>query len=137
MSISISSLVVPTKTVELEFPGKEGFSVTLCTHSKNELVKLRKKCTTSKWSREAGGPVEILDEEKFVKLYSTSVVKTWSGLKVKYLEEFLVADCGDLDPESEIDFTEDNLITLMKESAEFESWVTNEVHNLANFTQKN
>lgn len=135
MTISLSSLLVPNKTVSLDFPGLEGFNVQLCHHSRTELQGLRKKCVVTKWDRSVNAPVETLDEEKFVRNYSKAVVKGWTGLKLEYLKELLLVDLGDNDPEILLEFTEDNLILLMKDSPTFESWVQEEVTNLENFTK--
>lgn len=135
MTVSLQTLMVPSREVELEFPGMEDMKVKLCYLAREELVKLRKKCVTTKFSRKTHKPEEVLDEDKFVKVYSSAVVKGWSGFKYKYLEELLLVDISSLEPEDEMEFTEDNLVLLMKNSDIFESWVSEEVGNLENFTK--
>jgi hypothetical protein len=132
--ISLSSLMTPSKTVNLEFSGYNGMTVDLCYLAREELVKLRKKCVTTKFDKKTRQPAEILDEDRFLTEYVKSVVKGWSGLKYRYLEELLLVDVADLDPEDELLYTQDNAELLMKNSSEFDTWVTETVGDLENFT---
>lgn len=132
--ISLATLLTPSKTVTIDFPGYTGFSVQLCYLAREELLKLRKKCLTTKFNKKSHQPEEELDDEKFLVEYVSAVVKGWTGLKYRYLEEFLLVDIGDLDPEDELSFTQDNAILLMKNSSSFDTWVTETVGDLENFT---
>ena len=133
-SISLASLMTPSKTVTIEFSGYTGMTVDLCYLAREELLKLRKKCVTTKLNKKTRQPEEILDEDRFLTEYVKSVVKGWSGLKYRYLEELLLVDVADLDPESELSYTQDNAELLMKNSNEFDTWVTETVGDLENFT---
>ena len=78
---------------------------------------------------------ESLDEDIFLNEYVQSIIKNWTGLKFKYLEEFLLVDVSGKDLESELPFTQENAEVLMKNSADFDQWVTDTVGDLENFTQ--
>ncbi len=132
--VSLASLMTPSKTVSISFPGYEGMKVLLCYLAREELVKLRKKCVTTKFSKKTRQPEEFLEEEKFLKEYCKSVIKGWSGLKYRYLEELLLVDISALDPEDELPFTQENAELLMKNSGDFDTWVTETVSDLENFT---
>ena len=132
--VSLASLITPSKTVNIAFPGYEGFKVSLCYLGREELVKLRKKCVTTKFSKKTRQPEEILEEEKFLTEYCKGVIKGWSGLKYRYLEELLLVDVSSLDPEDQLPFTQDNAELLMKNSTDFDQWVTDTVSDLENFT---
>jgi len=132
--ISLASLMTPSKTVEIDFPGYTGMSVSLCYLGREELVKLRKKCVTTKFDKKTRQPEEHLDENKFLTEYCKGVIKGWSGLKYRYLEELLLVDVSALDPDDELPFTQDNAELLMKNSGDFDSWVTETVSDLENFT---
>lgn len=132
--ISLASLMTPSKTVEIDFPGYTGMSVSLCYLSREELIKVRKKCITTKFDKKTRQPEEILDEDKFLTEYCKGVIKGWSGLKYRYLEELLLVDVSALDPDDELPFTQDNAELLMKNATDFDSWVTETVSDLENFT---
>ena len=132
--ISLASLMTPSKTVTIDFPGHSGMSVDLCYLAREELLKLRKKCVTTKFDKKTRQPEEVLDEEKFLTEYVRAVIKDWSGLKYRYLEELLLVDISALDPEDCLSYTQENAELLMKNSTDFDTWVTETVGDLENFT---
>jgi|TARA_R110000764_G_scaffold151808_1_gene239619 hypothetical protein len=132
--VSLSSLMTPSKTVTVDFPGYTAMTVDLCYLAREELVKLRKKCVTTKFSKKTRQPEEILDEDKFLLEYCKAVIKNWSGLKYRYLEELLLVDVSAYDPEDVLPFTQENAELLMKNSSDFDTWVTDTVGDLENFT---
>ena len=132
--VSLATLMTPSKTVSIDFPGYDGMKVSLCYLAREELLKLRKKCVTTKFSKKTRQPEEILDEDKFLVEYCKAVIKTWSGFKYSYLEELLLVDISGLDSEDELVYTQDNAQLLMKNSNDFDTWVTETVGDLENFT---
>ena len=132
--ISLASLMTPSKTVTIDFPGYTGMTVDLCYLAREELVKLRKKCVTTKFSKKTRQPEEILDEDKFLLEYCKSVIKGWSGFKYRYLEELLLVDVSAFDPDDELGFSQENAELLMRNSSDFDTWVTETVSDLENFT---
>jgi len=132
--ISLASLMTPSKTVAIDFPGFKGMSVELCYLAREELVKLRKKCVTNKFNKKTHQPEEILDEDKFLVEYCKAVIKGWSGLKYRYLEELLLVDVSALDADDVLPHTQENSELLMKNSGVFDTWVTETVSELENFT---
>ena len=133
--ISLASLMTPSKTVTIDYPGHPGMSIDLCYLAREELMKLRKKTITTKFDKRTRQPTESLDEDKFIVEYVKAVVKGWSGLKYAYLEDLLLVDISNLDPEDTLEFTQDNAELLMKNSTEFYTWVTETVGDLENFTR--
>jgi len=132
--VSLASLMTPSKTVTIDFPGYKDMTVDLCYLAREELINLRKKCVTTKFSKKTRQPEEILDEEKFLVEYCKAVIKNWSGLKYSYLEELLLVDVSAFDPDDTLAFTRDNAELLMRNSNIFDSWVTECVSELENFT---
>ena len=132
--ISLASLMTPSKTVEIDFPGYSGMSVSLCYLAREELLKLRKRCITTKFDKKTRQPEEHLDEDKFLVEYCRAVIKNWSGLKYRYLEELLLVDVGELDLDDVLPYTQENAELLMKNSNVFDTWVTETVGELENFT---
>lgn len=132
--ISLASLMTPSKTVKIDFPGYKGFTIDLCYLAREEMVKIRKKCVTTKFDKKTRQPEEILDEDRFVTEYCKGVIKGWSGLKYRYLEELLLVDVSALDLDDELLYTQDNAELLMKNSTDFDTWVTETVSDLENFT---
>lgn len=127
--------MTPSKTVSVEFPGMEGFEVDLCYLAREELIKLRKRTITTKFNRRTHQPEEVLDEDKFLTEYTLAVIKGWKGLKISYLEELLLVDTEGLDSDQELPFSAEEAEILMKNSNTFDTWVTEAVGDLENFTR--
>ena len=134
--VSLASLITPSKTVSLEFPGYEGMKVSVCYLGRDELLALRKKCVTTKFNKKTHQPEEELDDDKFLREYSKAIIKSWSGFKYRYLEELLLVDVSSFDLDDALPYTSDNAETLMKNSTAFDGWVSETVGTLENFTQR-
>ena len=132
--VSLKSLLTPMKTVGIEFPGMEGFEIKLTYLAREELLKLRNRSVKQVLNKRTRAYEEQLDNDKFLVEYAKAVVKGWKGLKYSYLEELLLVDVSALDPEDELPFTQENAELLMKNSSNFDTWVTETVSDLENFT---
>jgi len=134
-NVSLASLLTPSKTVTVDYPTLPGFSVDLCYLAREELIKLRSRCVSQKLNRKTRAFEETLDEDKFLTEYCKAVIKGWKGLKYKYLEELLLVDISGLKPDDELTFNVENAETLMKNGADFDTWVTEVTGDLENFTK--
>ena len=132
--MELKSLLVDSKTTWVEFPGLLGFEVELANLSRKELVNLRKRCTQNKFNRKTRGFEEILDDDKFIVEYCKAVIKGWKGLKYKYLEKMLLLDVSSVDLEDELPYTQEDAEIMMKNASDFDTWVTEVVADLENFT---
>ena len=133
--VSLTSLLTPSKTVTVDYPGMNGFTVDLCYLAREELIKLRNRCLSQKFNRKTRAFDDQLGEDKFLVEYVKAVIKGWKGLKYSYLEELLLVDISSLDPEDELEFSQDNAETLMKNAGDFDTWVTEVTGDLENFTK--
>jgi hypothetical protein len=130
-SLSLKSLLVPSKNVEAEFPGFNGFKVNLSFLSRETLVAIRKKATKITFKNRQ--PTEELNDDLFLELYVQASIKGWSGLKLAYLEQLAPVDLTGQDLETELEYSEENALFLMKSSSDFDSWVSEQVTDLGNF----
>jgi len=135
MAISLKTLLVPSKDVEIDYPGFTGFKVKLSFLSRETLVNIRKKATKSTFKNRQVS--EELNDELFLQLYAQAAIKGWSGLKLSYLEQLAPVDLTGENPESELDYTEENALFLMKNSANFDAFVSETVTDLGNFQSSN
>lgn len=133
--VSLKSLLTPSKTVSIEMPGLEGFEVKLTYLAREELLKLRNRSVKQVLNKKTRAYEEQLDNDKFLTEYCKAIIKGWKGLKYKYLEELLLVDTSNLNPEDELDYTQENAELLMKNSADFDNWVSETVGELENFTK--
>jgi hypothetical protein len=131
--LSLKSLLVPSKAVQVEFPGMPGFFIDVAFLSRETLINIRKKATKTTFKNRQ--PSEELDDELFLQLYVEQAVKGWTGLKIKYLEQLAPVDVSALNPEDELNYTSENALYLMKNSTNFDSFVSEQVSDLGNFSK--
>ena len=135
-AVSLKSLMTPTKTVEFDYPGCEGFKVKLCYLAREELMRLRTRCVSQVFNKKTRGYEEQMDDDKFLSEYTSAVIKGWSGFKLGYAKNMLLlGDMSPEDEEKELEFSKENVEVLMKNSNDFDTWVTEQVGDLENFTQ--
>jgi len=134
--MKLESLLVDTKTAWVDFPGCEGFEVEIANLSRKELLNLRKRCIKTKFDRKTHQAIEELDEDKFIAEFTKATVKNWKGLKLKYLEELILVDLGSNDPDTELEYNDENSQSLVSNSSDFDNWLNEVVFDLANFRGK-
>jgi hypothetical protein len=132
-NISLKSLLVPSKNIEVEYPGMPGFVVSVAFLSRETLQSIRKKSTKTTFKNRQA--VEELNDELFLELYVKASVKGWSGLKMSYLEQLAPIELGDSDPDECLEYTEENALQLMKASTNFDAFVSEQVTDLGNFSK--
>ena len=131
-ALSLKSLLVPSKTVEVDYPGFNGFKINVVFLSRETLVGIRKKATKTSFKNRQ--PVEELNDEIFLELYVKEAIKGWSGLKLSYLEQLAPIDLTGQNMDDTLDFTEENALYLMKTSSNFDSFISEQVTDLGNFS---
>jgi hypothetical protein len=132
-ALSLKSLLVPSKTVEVDYPGLNGFKINVVFLSRETLVGIRKKATKTTFKNRQ--PVEELDDKLFLQLYVNACIKGWSGLKLSYLEQLAPVDLSGQKPDDELPYDQDNALFLMQSSANFDAFISETVTELSNFTK--
>ena len=132
--VSLSSLLTPTKTVTVDYPEFEDFKVQLTYLAREELMKLRNRTLKQKFNKKTRAFEETMDEDLFLTEYVKAVIKGWSGLKYEYVSQLLLVDTSTVDLQDELVYTQENAEILMKNSSDFDTWVTESVGDLENFT---
>jgi len=132
-AIDLKSLILEKKTVSIDFPGMDGFIIDLCYLGPEALKKLRDRCMVTKIDKKTRSPYQEIDEEKFGKEFSTAVIKGWKGFKFKYVNELMLVNMDDLDPEDDIAYSPENAHALFTTSDNFARWLNDVVFDLSNF----
>jgi hypothetical protein len=131
-NISLKSLLVPSKNVEVEYPGMPDFKIQLAFLSRETLQNIRKKATKTSFKNRQ--PVEELNDELFLELYVKATIKGWTGFKLAYLEQLAPVDLSGQDLDAELEYSEENALYLMKNSTNFDTFISEQVTDLGNFS---
>ena len=132
---SLKKLLVPSKNVTVEYPGMPGFEVEVSYLSRETLQTIRKKATKTTFKNRQ--PVEELNDDLFLELYVKNAIKGWKGFKLSYLEQLAPVDLSGQDVTQELDYTEENALYLMKNSVNFDAFISEQVTDLGNFSKSN
>jgi len=132
-TFSLKTLLVPSKSVEVEYPGFPGFKLNVSFLSRETLIGIRKKATKTTYKNRQ--PVEELDDKLFLKLYVDSSIKGWTGLKLSYLEQLAPIDMTGQKPDDELPFSSEDALNLMQASSNFDQFISETVTELSNFTK--
>ncbi len=133
-TVSLATLMTPSKTITMDYSGIDEFTVDITYLAREELLKLRNRCLKQKFNKKTRQFEDDLDEDRFLTEYVKGVIKGWSGLKYSRLGELLFVDVSHLEPEDELPYSQENAELLMKNSSDFDTWVTETVGDLENFT---
>jgi hypothetical protein len=108
-----------------------GFKVSVAFLSRETLVNIRKKATKTAFKNRQ--PVEELNDDLFLQLYVQASVKGWTGLKLSYLEQLAPVDLEGQKLDDELEYSEENALFLMKNSSNFDAFISETVTDLGNF----
>lgn len=130
-TLSLKTLLVASKDTEVDFPGYPDFKVKVAFMSRETLVNIRKKATkTSFKNRQL---TEEVNDDLFLQMYADHAIKGWSGLKLSYLSRLAPVDLTGQDQDDFLEYTAENALFLMKNSADFDSFISETVNDLGNF----
>lgn len=133
--MELANILVPSKTVEMEYPGAPDFNVSVAYLTRDELMKIRERCTTQKFNKKTRQPEDDVDSDLFQDLYIKAVIRGWSGFKYKYVLKMLPVNPEGLDLEDELEYSEGNAVVLMKNCTDFDNWITSQLEDVGNFTK--
>lgn len=133
MTLSLKTLLVPSKEIEVEYPGMPDFKIKVAFLSRETLLSIRKKSTKTTFKNRQ--PTEEFNEDLFLQLYVENAVKSWTGFKLKYLEQLAPVDLTGQDLEDTLEYTQENALFLMKNSSNFDAFITEQVGDLGNFSK--
>lgn len=130
-TVSLQTLLVPSKSTTVDYPGLDGFKINLRFLAREELLKIRKKATKVEYKNRQ--PLETLNDDLFLKLYVDGCIEGWEGLKFSYLATLAPVDISKYKADDTLAYSPENALFLMKSSSNFDSFISETVTDLANF----
>lgn len=132
-SLSLKNILVPSKAIDVEYPGMPGFKVSVAYLSREVLLKIRKNTTKSVFKGRQ--VVEEPNDEAFLEQYVEAAIKGWSGFKLRYVEQLVPVDISAQDKDEELEYSKENALMLMKNSSDFDNYITSVVSDLGKFSK--
>lgn len=114
------------------FEGLLDFEVKLAYLARPELEKIRKASTKQVFKRHQ--KEDELDTDMFMKHYVKACILDWKGLTLEKAARLLPIEIpADTPPETEIDFSPEEALSLVRNSPEFDKWLNEVVFDLDSF----
>lgn len=130
--INLKDIVLDTKEVQVEFPGYEDFKVRLRFVTRQVSKKMLEESEVRDFKQ--GVIVNVRrDEEKFSDQFVKHCIADWSGLTLEIVSHLLLIEMGDKDPTTEVPFSHDNAVMLLKNSVAFNNFIDRTVFDLDTF----
>ena len=134
MALNLKDIVLATKTADVEFEGLPGFVVTIAAISRQVSQKLRTESEVTKINTTLRVPEKELDENKFIEKFAAAAIKGWKGLTYEHLSQLMLVDLSGVeDTSEEVEFSQENAVTLLTNSPTFDQWVNKHVFSLESF----
>ena len=132
----IKNLIAKETTSWVEFPDIDGFEVNIRYLTREDLMKVRNASLTFKFNKRTRQREEEIDNDKFLEHYAEKAIVGWRGLKAKHLPVLVPVDISDMDPNEDVDYTEDDAIELLKNSSIFDQFITDCMNDFEQFSKK-
>ena len=135
--MELKNLIAKNKVIEVEHPALEGFIVSVAYVSRETTRKLLDKATITKYNTKTHKPEEEVDNDLFLKLNTKAIIRNWKGLKFEYLSELVAVDMSEAPEEGELEYSEENALALIKNSTDFDTWLSTILSDVKNFNKSN
>lgn len=141
ITISLEELIDENKSkwVKPKLPGvNPDFEVLISYIPASKYEELREKNLRLQTNPTTGTKEWVLDTIRFFEDLLREVVKDWKNLKVKDLIHLIPIKedvFKKIPPETEVNFSEKNLLLLAKHSSIFTTWVSGEVNNVSDLNE--
>lgn len=129
----ISSSVATNRVVEIEYPEIDGFKIQIAYLGRDELVKIRNRSLSYKWSKVTRQREEEVDNDKFLSEYVDKAIKGWTGLKFKHLPKLFPSDLSNFNTEDAVEYSQEEARDLVAHSTSFDQFLTDCMADLETF----
>jgi hypothetical protein len=135
--MKLSELVKKERTVKPVLYDKDWkVSFKVAYLSRTELQSMIGRNTKIDFDPKTHEKVEKLNAEALSKEIADTCVLGWEGVTYKWLANVMPIDIPDSKDGEELEFSKENLETLLKNTYGIESWIFDTVKDAANFSEK-
>jgi hypothetical protein len=131
----IKNMIAKESSTWVPFPEIEDFEVNLRFLTREDLQKVRTSSLTFKFNKRTRQREEEVDNAKFLEAYAEKAIAGWRGLKVKHLPLLLPVDISSMDPNENIEYSDEEALELLKNSTIFDQFVTDTMSDFEQFSK--
>ena len=113
------------------------FEIKIKFASKDTIQRMHKNATVSKYDTKLRQRFDEVDDKHFVQNFVQECVLDWKGLTVGVLRKMIPLKKGDLDDDTEVEFSHQSALELIdKDTTDLGVWLLEAVRDLENFSKK-
>jgi len=131
----IKNMIAKESSTWVPFPEIEDFEVNLRFLTREDLQKVRTSSLTFKFNKRTRQREEEVDSAKFLEAYAEKAIAGLRGLKVKHLPLLLPVDISSMDPNENIEYSDEEALELLKNSTIFDQFVTDTMNDFEQFSK--
>lgn len=120
----LKDLKLNKNKVSVPYPGIRTFVVELAFIPRDEIAAMREKHLTISFNRLSKAKEETVDVDKFMADYISKAVVGWKGLTYEVIQKLVPAEIDESVLAQEIPFTTEDALWLVKNSSEFDSFIS-------------
>jgi hypothetical protein len=131
----IKNMIAKDSSTWVPFPELDDFEVNLRFLTREDLLKIRNASLIFKFNKRTRQREEEVDSVRFLEAYAEKAIAGWKGLKIKHLPLLLPVDISSMDPNENIDYSEEEALELLKNSTIFDQFVTDTMNDFEQFSK--
>ena len=132
MDLKISELLAEEeKTLWVTY--LDDFSVNIRYLPRRELAKISEGSTEITWDKKTHTRIDKVNTDRFYSRFVEKAILGWRGLTLKTLAKIVPIKLGDSDPASEVVFTKENAIELLRSAYDLDSFLQDAILDVQRF----
>lgn len=130
----LKDLQINTNNIEVEYPRFKSFKLKMCYIPRDEVTDMRDKAVSASFNRLERRREEKVDTDKFMDAYIKRAIVGWSGLTYEIVTALVPVTVDEAKLHQEISYSHDDAMWLVKNSSEFDSFVTDTMNQVDLFS---
>ena len=133
----LKELKINKNEITVDYPRFKNFKLKMRYVPRDELSTLREKHSTISFNRASRAREESVDFEKFIDSYIKQVIAGWSGLTFEIVQALVPIEVSEAELTKEVPYTHEDALWLVKNSNEFDTFVTDTMSQVDLFSVTN
>lgn len=131
----LQSLKINKKEITVPFSRFKDFKLRMKYVTREELASIRERSTTINYNRVSRAKEETVNTDTFMDIYLKEAVVGWSGLTYEILSKLVPIETDGLNMSAEIAYTHEDAMWLVKNSSEFDAFISDTMSQVDLFSQ--
>lgn len=129
----LKELKINQNSIEVAYPRFKNFILKLRYLPRDEIAAIREKAATNTYNRLTRQREDVVDTDKFMDEYIKKALVGWSGLTYEVIVALVPVEVN-VSLDTEVEYTHENAMWLVKNSTEFDSFISDTMNQVDLFS---